>query len=580
MARVDLAVLAMGLCAAVGCRSVKQPTEIVAVVTADIPLGDLGGIRFVVSDPAQPSSVPLGTPGQCTCLGDGAGCAKLPLSVGLIQGTGSPTSFAVHAVGFADPLCTQSLVEESAIVSFVDRHVLELDLFLGASCEHHDCPPGFTCSPVDGSCIDNHRPSLPPFSTADQGEPGEPADLGIGSPPPDAALASFDLAVPPDLSPPPPTDSCTGAAVAWSGANGLGKLVVACERWSGGAATIQGASVAITANSGTMGTVTPTSTLSGGAATDFHAAAAGSLLDGNVLVAWQDNLGAVGASLVAATDPPAPGPPVQISASGMGPAIATNYTVANLTPIGLPTPTQLQYLVVFRDRATGALAGALLDQQAKILDGPTLLSPPGAVLGRPAVAFDGTRYFVVWDDGQTVFGAHVGANAPLMPVSDTTALSAMDAKPRHAVSVICQPPPPGPIMFNPPPGCLVAFEEAGSLQLVFRDPSGKLSSGPLSQQAGARDVALTILPLFDYVAAWRYQDGQGTPSADFSKIAVGSSPSTVSPMPVTAGMHGGQVTPVLSAFYQAGGIAHSGFVVVWSEQSDSTAPFATRFLFQ
>jgi hypothetical protein len=561
-----------------GCRPVTPATEIVAVVTADIPPADLKGVQFIVTDPSQPSSVPLGTPGRCTCVGDGAGCLQLPLSVGLIPGSGSPSTFAVHAAGYRDALCDQPLVEQSAIVSFAARQTLELDLFLAIRCENQSCPPGTTCSELDGTCVDNHRPSLPPF--------GATADLGASSSPDADKVADLapppDLVPPPDLSPPPPSGSCTSPAIAWIGSvpNVYG-FVVACESWSGTTATIQGGVITAAPASGTVGPVTPTTTLSGGAASAFHAPALGSLIDGNVLVAWQDDLGAVGASLVA-TNPLTPGSPFTISAAGASPAIATNYDTSNVASIGITKPAQLTYLVAFRDRNTGAVAGALLDQQAKLLYGPINLSAPGPTFRRPAVAFDGARYFVVWDDGQTIWGAHADPSVPLAPFSDATAVSATDAQPRQNPTVVCRQPSPTEATMpkNPPAGCLVGFEEGTHLELVFRAPNGKLSPGPLTQQSGARAPALTLVPMFWYEAAWQYLTGPGPQTVALAQLNVVPNPTASSQQDVVMGAHGAQVTPAAAPYLFQGPSGRAGFVAAWPERGTPTDPWALRMFTQ
>jgi hypothetical protein len=206
-----LAVLA--LLATSGCRHSVPATEIVVRVTSDLAPAELGAVQIVLANIGEPASTP--TPlwaSDCYSIGADPGAVTLPLELGLVPGAHFSGPFVVYADGYRAVADCQvgtatapAEVEQSAAVSFSPHQSLLLHLELTVACLGlaSSCAVGTTC--VAGSCQDNERPTLPPFS-----------------PPPDSSTSSDgggenggaegDGGTFADLSAPPPpsvTDSPT-----------------------------------------------------------------------------------------------------------------------------------------------------------------------------------------------------------------------------------------------------------------------------------------------------------------------------------------------------------------------------------
>ncbi len=168
-----LAALALSACA-----PALPATEIVLAVESDLP-GKLQGAQ-VVLEPAADRAGPALFASDCVCVGTQQGCTALPLTLGLGPEAGDSNAFTVVARGYSDSGCTDKIVEQSATVTFATDQRLLLELDLTTACENDFCPSGSTCRDASGQCVDDARPSLPPFDI-DAGVPLSPDSPDLGA---------------------------------------------------------------------------------------------------------------------------------------------------------------------------------------------------------------------------------------------------------------------------------------------------------------------------------------------------------------------------------------------------------------
>ncbi len=171
--------LAASTMALLAASCAKPATEIVVVVRSDLPLAS-------VQLAGQEESATLFS--VCNCV-DGAGCASLPVSLGLVPDGSGDHAVRVLATGFSNDSCSTALVSQSATVRFVEEKTLELDLDLSAICKGVVCAmANQTCR--DGICEDDTIATLPEY-------PLDRPDLAMAAPPD----LGVDLAVSLDLGP-------------------------------------------------------------------------------------------------------------------------------------------------------------------------------------------------------------------------------------------------------------------------------------------------------------------------------------------------------------------------------------------
>jgi hypothetical protein len=140
---------------AAGCTKVVPATEVFVTVRSDIPAAQLGRAAIVVERPSDGTVLFS----RCVCVGDGMGCKQWPLTLGLGPDGMDYAPFRVRAQGFASDCGAAPIVEQSAVMSFVQGSSLELDLYLYAVCEGVHCPTGKTCS--GGACVTEMGPTPP-----------------------------------------------------------------------------------------------------------------------------------------------------------------------------------------------------------------------------------------------------------------------------------------------------------------------------------------------------------------------------------------------------------------------------------
>lgn len=127
------------LCSALfGCSKSKTPvTELILVADTDITNLEL--VRFEVSEGQRNESE------EDTPRADGQ-----PLTLGVVHSTGSLGPIRVSALGLRGG---RTVVEHSAVVSFVPGKTLVVELHLLASCEATRCLSTQTCN--EGACVPN-----------------------------------------------------------------------------------------------------------------------------------------------------------------------------------------------------------------------------------------------------------------------------------------------------------------------------------------------------------------------------------------------------------------------------------------
>ena len=158
------------LLAALTACSPRPATEVMVVVTSDLSSTQLQGMRITVTRASDKTSLF----DNCSCVGDRAGCASLPVKLGLVGHSDSSNPFVVTVAGFSDPGCSTLVVAQTATLQFFPGRTVELDMSLSAICQNKVCVPGNTCFD-DGMCKSDLRSSLPTFnpnSTPDGGSPG------------------------------------------------------------------------------------------------------------------------------------------------------------------------------------------------------------------------------------------------------------------------------------------------------------------------------------------------------------------------------------------------------------------------
>ena len=127
--------------AAASCGSDPNRTVLVVSVSSDLAIGsELDTINVVVADGEL--SYPF-------ALGSGQGKVALPIRVALVPGGKNDRQFRVQAIGM---LGGETIVTQSATVSFVSGTAQQLSLFLARSCVRFPmCSDGFTCQ--NGACV-------------------------------------------------------------------------------------------------------------------------------------------------------------------------------------------------------------------------------------------------------------------------------------------------------------------------------------------------------------------------------------------------------------------------------------------
>jgi Galactose oxidase, central domain len=161
-----LAVLALAL---TSCGTPTR-TEVMVVVQSNLS-AQLKSVKLLVVRPADAG--PL-FESSCLCIGD-APCSPLPLTLGLVPQGSASAPFRVVARGYSDAACGAPLVEQTATLSFLAAHTLQLDLTLLDVCSGVTCTPGTTCVDAGMACVDDHRSTLPEYT-------GPGAGPGTGTP--------------------------------------------------------------------------------------------------------------------------------------------------------------------------------------------------------------------------------------------------------------------------------------------------------------------------------------------------------------------------------------------------------------
>jgi len=124
-----------------GCGGGINHTVMVVSVASDLSTGsELATINLIVADGEL--SYPF-------ALGSGQGKVALPIRVALVPGGKNDRQFRVQAIGM---LGGETIVTQSATVSFVSGTAQQLSLFLARSCVRFPmCNDGFTCQ--NGACV-------------------------------------------------------------------------------------------------------------------------------------------------------------------------------------------------------------------------------------------------------------------------------------------------------------------------------------------------------------------------------------------------------------------------------------------
>jgi hypothetical protein len=173
-----------------GCSSSADRTVMVVTVSSDLGVGsELDKVEIVVANGEL--SYPF-------TLGSGAGRFLLPVRVALVPGGAKDQQFRVQAVG---SLAGDSIVTQSASVSFVSGTAQQLSLFLARSCVRFPmCNEGDTCQ--NGACVPETTAGTRGTYTGDAGagtgDGGSGGGLGAGG------------------------ASGTGGAIGGGGASGIG----------------------------------------------------------------------------------------------------------------------------------------------------------------------------------------------------------------------------------------------------------------------------------------------------------------------------------------------------------------------
>jgi hypothetical protein len=133
--------LALAVVGPAGCGSDGKGTTLVVSVASDLSIGtEVDAVEIVVADGEL--SYPF-------ALGSGAGKSTLPIRIALVPGGQSNRQFRVEARG---RLGADTVVTQSATVSFVPGSAQQLVLFLARSCvKFPQCSPGHTCQ--NGACV-------------------------------------------------------------------------------------------------------------------------------------------------------------------------------------------------------------------------------------------------------------------------------------------------------------------------------------------------------------------------------------------------------------------------------------------
>jgi hypothetical protein len=136
-----LIALALAAAATGGCGPKGKGTTMVVTVLSDLVVGtEIDGVHVVIA--GGELSYPF-------ALGSGAGKSTLPIRVALVPGGNADRQFRVEAAGL---LGSDTVVSQSATVSFVPGSTQELVLFLARSCVRFpQCPEGSTCE--GGACV-------------------------------------------------------------------------------------------------------------------------------------------------------------------------------------------------------------------------------------------------------------------------------------------------------------------------------------------------------------------------------------------------------------------------------------------
>jgi hypothetical protein len=124
-----------------GCSSTTDRTVMVVSVSSDLDIGsELDKVEIVVA--GGELSYPF-------TLGSGSGKFSLPVRVALVPGGATDQQFRVQAVG---SMAGDSIITQSASVSFVSGTAQQLSLFLARSCVRFPmCNDGYTCQ--NGACV-------------------------------------------------------------------------------------------------------------------------------------------------------------------------------------------------------------------------------------------------------------------------------------------------------------------------------------------------------------------------------------------------------------------------------------------
>jgi len=154
--------LGLAVLLAVGSCKGNQRTELVVEVGSNLVVpGELDKIDLAVTANGQTQHTPYSLVSDYT----------LPLYVGIVEATAGAGSIEIVATGY---LSGSPIVNETAVLSFVEGQSMLLKLFLAAECRDNPCTdPTKTCT-TGGTCVDVARtPSdLTPYKPGAAGSAG------------------------------------------------------------------------------------------------------------------------------------------------------------------------------------------------------------------------------------------------------------------------------------------------------------------------------------------------------------------------------------------------------------------------